>query len=181
MHRIFIAFPVSGEAHEEFIRVQNELKEKNNEMKVSWTKADMAHITVLFIGEVEGTQVAKTEEILEKIAPTAPPFSFTLSGHEVFAPNGVVVVRAKASSDSAESLRLRLQTEFKKEGIPFDDKDWKPHATLARNKLQMDLRGLDALEVKPVSWQVGEALLMESIADRAGHEHRVLRRFVFGG
>jgi 2'-5' RNA ligase len=149
-------------------------------MKVSWTKADMAHITVLFIGEVEGAQVAKIEEILEKIAPAAAPFSFMLSGHEVFAPNGVVVVRAKASSDSGDALRSELQAALKKEGIAFDEKDWKPHATLARNKQETDLRGLDAVEVKPVSWPVNEVLLMESIADRAGHEHRVLRKFSFG-
>lgn len=180
MQRIFIAFPVSGEAHEELLRIQNELKEKNRDIQVSWTKTDMTHITLLFLGKIDGSHVAKAEEILEKIVLTLAPFSFALSGHEVFSPNGVVVVRTEVSGDSPRKFRSAVQAELRKAGIPFDEKDWKPHVTLARNKWQVDLRGLDEIDVKPVDWQVDEVLFMESQLGRAGHEHRVLRRFALG-
>ena len=49
--------------------------------------------------------------------------------------------------------------------------------TLARNKWPVDLHGVDDIQVKPIVWEVNEVMLMESEAGRAGHEHKVLRRF----
>ncbi len=93
---------------------------------------DQLHLTLKFIGEVEGSKFLDIQEILEKI--TQPKFSLCLKGVDTFPPRGTprILWAGVEPVKSAIALRNSIERELAAINIPREKKKYTPHLTLAR-------------------------------------------------
>lgn len=186
--RAFIAFKVSDEVKDELFRIQEELK-KTNPIKstafsdgVNWSNPAGFHVTVEFLGEIEQNRVEEIKNILIKLAPNYHPFSYWLDRIDTF-PNKtnprVINVRVEEEGRVGYSFQENLLKELRQIGLGQDEHPWKPHITLARNKNNEFIEGLDAVKLKKVVWRVDSVELIKSDLLPQGPEYMTLGIFFF--
>jgi 2'-5' RNA ligase len=97
-----------------------------------WQAADKLHLTVRYIGTVDGGQRRAVEAALEDI--DVPAFSLRLRGVGFFPPRGQPrSVWAGVEDDTAlHDLHDRIDHRLTKLGLPHDGRKFAAHVTLAR-------------------------------------------------
>jgi 2'-5' RNA ligase len=93
------------------------------------------HITLAFLGAVSQERLAEVIAATRAAAATQPPFTVTLEGVGRFPESGAprviwmgIVQGARETTNLAAALRRALSEG----GLPFDDKPFRAHVTLAR-------------------------------------------------
>jgi len=101
---------------------------------LKWVKPEHAHLTLVFIGNVEDARVpAVVEAVSRRI--DAPPFDAVFGGGGVFPPRGAPRVLWIGVEDGAAQLIALQQTLASRVtalGLPLEDRAFHPHLTLAR-------------------------------------------------
>lgn len=59
-------------------------------------------------------------------------------------------------------MQRELVEELKKIKIEIDNKPWRPHVTIGRNKFGEQIRELDKIDLRPIKWIANEVILFES-------------------
>ena len=97
-----------------------------------WQSAEQMHLTLRFIGEVDGAAFAEITDALADIEADA--FSLTLEGVGHFPPRGRVRILWAGVAPNPALMRLRERTEAVITGLGFepDGRNYAPHVTLAR-------------------------------------------------
>lgn len=92
------------------------------------------HITLKFIGEVDGTTFLDIQDVLGGIRQ--PKFSLTLKGVGVFPPRGTPRILWAGVNPVKNTITLRnsIDRELAAINIPREKKKYTPHLTLARLK-----------------------------------------------
>jgi 2'-5' RNA ligase len=95
---------------------------------------DQLHLTLKFIGEVEGGTLLDIKENLEDVSATG--FSIRLQGVGVFPPRSTphVLWAGVKPKEQLTVLRNRIETTLERIGIPRENRKFSPHITLARLK-----------------------------------------------
>ncbi len=95
---------------------------------------DQIHITLRFIGEVEGSRVHDIKMSLSSVQLS--PFSLAVQGVGHFPPRGKprVVWAGLNPVDQLCVLKKRIDSSLKHCGIPPEQRKYSPHVTLARLK-----------------------------------------------
>ena len=142
-----------------------------------WIRDRQFHVTLQFIGPVEGPAMQSITEALHGVR--SDPFELTLAGLGHFPPRGEPRVLWVGVAGGEELLELHRQVErvLKRAGIPPEDRKWSPHLTLARlngtplPRLLEFMRGhLDwSLEPFPVT----DFQLFSSTLATDGAQHRI--------
>ena len=152
-----------------------------------WVRPEAMHITLKFIGEVDGEKLAPIRGALAPVHSTAPvEIHFRGLG---FFPNErrprVLWCGVEASPNLAE-LAEAVQRAIVPLGIPAESRDFVPHLTLARfnsdDAPRKDLETLVRAAGELKSYDFGrtretEFHLIESILKPAGAEYRRLETF----
>jgi RNA 2',3'-cyclic 3'-phosphodiesterase len=96
---------------------------------------DQIHLTLRFIGEVEGGMAKDIEEALAEVG--ARPFALSIRGVGHFPPRGAPRVLWAGLSPSDELLRLRNRIERQLIAcrLPAEQRKFAPHITIARLKV----------------------------------------------
>lgn len=116
--------------------------------------AEQMHLTLKFIGEVEGGRQLDIEGALADIARSQ--FSMFLQGVGVFPPRGTprVLWAGVYPLENLVALRLAIEGKLAQIGIPREKQKYSPHLTLARlqspniKHLQQFLAGNAFLQTK---------------------------------
>lgn len=97
-----------------------------------WLEPDQLHLTLRFIGEVDGGTARDIEEALA-VVPSVP-FELRLKGLGVFPPRGEPRVLWVGIEDAGEvkALKRRIDAALADVGLPRDTRKFHPHVTLAR-------------------------------------------------
>lgn len=143
--RVFIAVRPPREACDD-------LSETAARLNISRSVLDPAgwHITIAFMGEVAIDRRAATEAALSSAAAGSVAPRLRLQGGGSF---GKTVLWAGIGGDLArlDSLVGRVREELDARGLPFDDRPFQPHLTIARPRhetgddtLAADLSTLDS-------------------------------------
>lgn len=169
-HRLFISIKISEEARVELARLQEELKRKNQRLRITWVKPEAMHLTLHFLGDCQSEEIKEIEEIMRNSVGGNEDLSFlllrlTLNSLDAF-PNPfeprVIVVKAKDEGGRLSEIQKRLGGELIKIGFQIDPRPFRRHITLGRVKNQGgQVKGLD-LAVAPVAWEIKSVELMES-------------------
>lgn len=95
---------------------------------------EQLHLTLKFIGEVEGSRFLDIQDALQEIR--LQKFSLALRGVEVFAPRGTprILWAGVEPVQPAVKLRNAIEKTLAAIDIPRDKKKYTPHLTLARLK-----------------------------------------------
>jgi 2'-5' RNA ligase len=95
---------------------------------------DQIHLTLRFIGEVEGGMFRDLKEALAEVRAT--PFSLAVQGVGHFPPRGAprVLWAGLSRSEELVLLRNRIERKLVACGLPAEQRKFAPHITLARLK-----------------------------------------------
>jgi 2'-5' RNA ligase len=99
-----------------------------------WVDPQQIHLTVRFIGEVEGATFLDIKTVLEQVR--LEPFSLALKGVGHFPPRGKprVLWVGIEQSQPLQSLKKRIDTTLAGVGLEPEGRKFSPHITLARLK-----------------------------------------------
>jgi 2'-5' RNA ligase len=109
-----------------------------------WQSRDQLHLTLRFIGETDGRQIAAIDDALASIH--SPPFTLELKGVGSFGgrPPRDIWVGVRAS-DALLHLQRKIESALQRAGCEPDGRKYTPHVTLARLKGAPNGRVMDFL------------------------------------
>lgn len=159
--------------------------EPRREAALRWANPEHWHLTLVFLGEVSDDRTDHLVENLGPVAAETPPFDVTVGGAGYFPHTDaakVLWLGIRQGGAELESLARRCRTAASRAGIGVAGGRYQPHLTLARsNRGIAARRWLNVLEsFPPLSWRVGEFVLIDSELTRGGPRHRVSERFEVG-
>lgn len=101
---------------------------------VRWVAPDNLHLSLRFIGEVDGAQARDVDAALAQIS--APAFTLSLAGIGRFAAGEKVRSLWVGVEENAELSRLhgKIEHALQRSGLPPEGRKFKAHVTLARFK-----------------------------------------------
>jgi len=99
-----------------------------------WVALDQLHLTVRFIGDVDGALFHDIKNTLEEV--NIPPFDLQLKGVGHFPPRGAprVIWVGLGKSEPIQLFRKKIDTALFKIGLEPERRKFSPHITLARLK-----------------------------------------------
>jgi 2'-5' RNA ligase len=144
-----------------------------------WVRPEQLHLTVRFIGDVDGGLFHDIRDILAGVA--RGPFSLQLKGVGCFPPRGAprVLWVGLEKSEELQRLRREIDTMLLQTGLDPEKRKFSPHITLARlknspvQKVMNFLAGNNLFRLDP--FQVEDFRLYSSTLTPKGAYHRVER------
>lgn len=191
--RLFIALELNHAMREAIMAAQRALQ-RRAELPVRWVRAEQAHLTLQFLGNVVATHLPV---LARSVAPAVVGHSpLLLRAGEIGAFPSVDAPRVLWLGVRGDEARLvalqRAVTEAVRgvEGVVADRKAFRPHLTLGRvrNGLR-DAPGLTPFAtalarpvvVGPAGWPVDSVALIRSVLGGGGPRYTVLERFPLAG
>jgi len=144
-----------------------------------WVALDQLHLTVRFIGEVDGALFLDIKNTLEEISIS--PFDIQLKGVGHFPPRGTprVIWVGLEKSESVQLLRKKIDGALLRIGIEPEGRKFSPHITLARLKNTPLQKVADFLSANGLfsqePFQIDDFKLYSSILTPKGAIHKVER------
>ena len=128
MHRLFVAVDISDSIKHTLARMAFGLP------GAKWVEPEQLHLTVRFIGEVEGSLFHDIRECLSRVE--SGEFSMRLKGIGHFPPRGKprVVWVGIEKNDSLLFLKKKIDSVLARSGLEPEGRKYSPHITLARLK-----------------------------------------------
>jgi 2'-5' RNA ligase len=126
MYRLFVAIDLPAEVKERLVPMRGGLP------GARWVDGEQLHLTLRFIGEVDGAVLREIRAGLEAVHGL--PFSLTLQGVGHFPPRGqprVVWVGVEKSAPLIQ-LHSRVESALAAVGVEREGRKFSPHITLAR-------------------------------------------------
>lgn len=123
--RLFVALPIPRPVAQSIMLIQGGVP------GARWQTAEQLHITLRFIGEVDGREAAMLDDALAGIE--APAFDLQLHGVGQFGnkqPHALWAAIRK--SEALEHLQRKVDTAIRRVGQPQDAYKFTPHVTVAR-------------------------------------------------
>lgn len=124
--RLFVAIDPPADTREQLVALCCGLPDAR------WVQPEQLHLTLCFIGEVDGSTFLDIREALAEIQPSA--FVLRLRGVGFFPPRGLPRV-VWAGVDSCEPLMVlqrKITTRLFQLGVTLENRKFSPHITLAR-------------------------------------------------
>ena len=144
-----------------------------------WVALDQLHLTVRFIGEVDGTLFLDIKNTLEEVSIS--PFDIQLKGVGHFPPRGTprVIWVGLEKSESVQLLRKKIDGALLRIGIEPEGRKFSPHITLARLKNTPLQKVADFLSANGLfsqePFQIDDFKLYSSTLTPKGAIHKVER------
>ena len=124
------------------------------------TPGENIHLTLAFLGEVEAARVPLLHRIAGEVR--AGPFRLALDRVGSFRRARVAWAGAEAPPRELIALQADLSARLRGKGFELEERDYSPHATLAR-KIE---RAVPRAPVEAIGWQVEDYALVASAAGR---------------
>ena len=146
-----------------------------------WVALDQLHLTVRFIGEVDGALFLDIKNTLEEISIS--PFDIQLKGVGHFPPRGTprVIWVGLEKSESVQLLRKKIDGALLRIGIEPEGRKFSPHITLARLKNTPLQKVADFLSANGLfsqePFQIDDFKLYSSTLTPKGAIHKVERMY----
>ena len=164
MHRLFVALQVPELIADRLLDTMDEPE------RMRWVHADSLHLTLRFIGELDG---AAAEDIAAALATLRiPAFNLKLAGVGCFSHRRHGALWAGVSPrEPLVGLAQRVERALQSAGFAPETRAYHPHVTLARwsgpaPEVQSWLQRHASLASEP--WRVDRLVLIESHLGKAG-------------
>ena len=157
--------------------------------RVAWTPDRNLHLTLKFLGEIDGGRVAGLAALMADAARDVPPFDLVAQGAGGFpslrAPR-VLWVGIREPLELVGKLQQNMETAFAGAGFPPEDRPFHPHVTVGRVRGVLPPGWGEAFRaafagarLRPVP--VASYQLYESRLSPGGADYTVLHDVPFGG
>jgi RNA 2',3'-cyclic 3'-phosphodiesterase len=138
------------------------------------TRAETIHLTLAFLGDVPGEQVAALNECAGKVRGRA--FDLRLDEGRWWRHNTIVWAGPKTMPEALRDLAEQLDRVLKAGGFRTEKRAFKAHISLIRRAVKGDALP----EFVPTGWRVNEFVLVRSALSAAGPAYAVVSRFPLG-
>jgi len=187
--RAFIAVDIAPDIRAVLAAEQARLKKLG--ANVGWVAPDNIHITLLFLGDLLGAQVAPLAAALDAMAAQHAPFELEVAGLGWFGPPRSPRVVWAGVIDAGErlvSLQKQIEEQARALELRTEARPFHPHLTLGRVRpgghaaLPALTRALEqANDTAYGRCAVGTVRLMQSRPEPAGVRHSLLHEAVLKG
>ena len=124
MQRLFVALPIPDDVARSLAPLQGGVP------GASWQSREQLHLTLRFVGEVDGRAAAALHDALAAIA--APPFTLDLHGVGSFGGKRPRALWAGIRPNAALlHLQRKVETAVQRAGLAAERHKYTPHVTLA--------------------------------------------------
>lgn len=133
--RTFIAIELNQETHSELSSLQSALKKSDADVK--WVTPEIIHLTLKFLGYIDGEKINEVQKILSEVVKNFKPFALSLKEIGAFPKLDyprVIWAGVDEGKDEAKLIAKELEDKLEKIGIPKEDREFHPHITLGRVK-----------------------------------------------
>ena len=179
--RLFTAFELPPEVKSDLARVQADLASLPFKR---WQSLATLHLTLHFLGEVQPDRLEDLEKTLRDGCRGFGGFPLHLEGLGAFPSRQrprTLWIGVGGRIDRLRELEKRLRPRVTDLGIPLEDREYRPHITLARDpRGPVQLPAPEEGRGLPDSgreWQATELVLFQSVLQRGGAVHTPLARF----
>ena len=159
--RLFIGITLPDEVSDALMADQAALSPRLRTGRAS--DRENLHLTLVFLGEVDEDVERRVRDAVQATAAASSPLTLSLGDLGSFDHHNRLVlwrgIQSGAGLDELRSLQARLVEELLDRGVGFEDRAYRPHATLVRNAR---LEGKEPHVVRPVSFDVKAIRLMWS-------------------
>jgi 2'-5' RNA ligase len=125
MMRLFVALALPDQVAEGLFLLQGGVP------GARWSQREQLHLTLRFIGEVDGRDAAAIDDALSTIR--APRFVLELKGVGEFGGKNPRALWAGVPDHGAvDHLQRKVETALQRIGLPAEERKFAPHITLAR-------------------------------------------------
>lgn len=149
--RLFIAIHFSEQVNKLLLESMKQLK--SQVISANLTRQDNLHLTLAFIGE--SNKVSSIRKVIEEVVPERP-FEIQVGGAGCFGDLWWVGIER---NPLLTALAIQLQDGLRAEGFPIEQRDFKPHITIAR---KVSSYNPIHLGVPPEAMMVDHVSLMKS-------------------
>lgn len=133
--RAFIALKTPQVWDEELRDLQLSLERKLRSKAVRWVKPEQIHITLRFLGSILPAEAEEITALLQPIADSIAPFKLECEGLGCF-PNlrrpRVIWAGISGAVQEVQRLQRQIAEATARFGEPAEDREFRPHLTLAR-------------------------------------------------
>lgn len=134
--RLFVAVDLSEDARRQIAVQQQRIAAAlgGTIRSLKWVRAEHAHLTLVFLGRVDDSQVPSVVDALGRDVDR-PSFEMILDGVGVFPPRGaprVLWVGVAAGAPELSDLQRLMTERVTALGIELEDRPFHPHLTLGR-------------------------------------------------
>ena len=166
--RTFIAIEIPGNIISKIRELQEGIKVYG--LKIRWVRSENIHLTLKFLGDVEGVKIGEIAEAVSKTVEEHTPISLKVKGIGVFPgikrPR-VLWVGLAGQLESLVGLQKTLDRNLKLLGFPREKRPFKGHLTMGRIKERIDVKKFgDALmafrRFESETFTVGQLILYKS-------------------
>ena len=125
MMRLFVALALPDSVAEGLVLLQSGIP------GARWSTREQLHLTLRFIGEVDGRDAAAIDDALSSIR--APRFTFELKGVGEFGGKNPRALWAGVRDEVAVAhLQRKIESAVQRAGRPPEERKFSPHVSLAR-------------------------------------------------
>jgi len=177
MRRLFVGLAIPGEIAAGLERLQAGVP------GARWQRREQFHLTLRFIGEVDGRDATAIDDALSLIS--VPRFSLELHAVGTFGGRDPRELWAGVrANDALMHLQRKIETAIQRVGLPAEPRKFTPHVTLARLKASPRGRVMDyltdhALYASP-AFEISEFLLYSSMLTSDGSIYTPEREYALG-
>jgi RNA 2',3'-cyclic 3'-phosphodiesterase len=172
VQRIFLGIPLNLDTnHPLFLFIKNQPLSST----IRWVPEDNLHITLVFLGDTDGYQIAKLIEKVDSVAIQSPAFQLDFSHFSISPRRNPYMVWAQFEQNQLfNNLCMQLTKVLK---LP-DPKHSLAHCTLARFKQGFDYSELKLEPHTDFRISVRKFLLYESKLNTNGAEYSQIKEFI---
>lgn len=179
--RAFLAFPIPQNCRAVLSKAVEEMKRKIDGIK--WADSDNLHITLLFLGEIDETQLEEIQMHCRSLASVHAPFEASFHGFGQFPRKGAARVIYSPLISGEKNCRTLYAGLYPRiaEIISLDKRNYSPHITLGRVKRgkRIDSADLKNSAVQPHdSFRIDRFILYESVLHSRGPVYNEKTSFV---
>jgi RNA 2',3'-cyclic 3'-phosphodiesterase len=185
--RTFIAVLISSDLKRKIASVQEEFKKVAP--KVKWVAEANYHVTIKFLGDVEGDYLAEIVRELTEAVHNLSPFNAEIGGGGAFPsagrPRTIWIGTTSGQKEFADIAQI-VETSLERLGFPREDRPFRSHVTIGRAKEDRDAVGLvPVLREDKVGHlgtvRVESIAVMKSDLQREGPIYSILSEIRFRG
>ena len=165
--RAFIAIELPAELRQQLARLQARLK-TDSQPKIKWVNPDSIHLTLKFLGNIPTSDIDLIAQAMTDAAKRITPFHLETEALGTF-PNlkrvQVVWVGLGGEVDKLKRLQQIIETNLTQLGFAAEQRQFKPHLTLARLGKEVppgERQRLGEL-IAGTSFETGESVKVNSI------------------
>ncbi len=153
--------------------------------RARWEPREKLHVTVRFIGDVDGGTKRRLEHALEAVQH--PPFTLAVAGVGFFPPSGKprILWAGLAEPTPVIELHGRIERALHEAGLDPEGRKYTPHVTLARLHDPPRAKVIEFLQhhalLRTLDFEVRAFQLYSSVLSPGGSKYRVEHHYPLAG